>query len=271
MSMQAATLTPAASAIATLVRRRLELTMRTPRELIVPLTTPILFALVIAPALREALNTNAAYESFVALGTVGLLIPINAMFSGVSAIVDRESGAQRELLAAPIPRPLLLVANLVVALMITALQVGTLLVAALLRGIEFDATASGVLWFAAAALLLGTAMYAVAETLVSRIPTQEEYIGVLPAVAIAPWFLAGSLFPIAALPEALTWFTKLLPLTHSLAVMRFGLLGDDAGLQQIWDMSDATAMAALSVGVVGAFGVAFAALAVASFRRAAIR
>lgn len=259
------------SAVATLVRRRVELTIRTPRELIVPLTTPVLFALIIAPALREALNTNAAYESFVALGTVGLLIPINAMFSGVSAIVDRESGAQRELLAAPIARPLLLLANLIVALMTTALQVGTLIVAALLRGIDFDAGGAGVLWFAAAALLLGIAMYAVAETLVSRIPTQEEYIGVLPAVAIAPWFLAGSLFPIAALPEALTWITKVLPLTHALAVMRYGLLDDDAGLHQIWDMGDAPAMAALSLGVVGAFGLAFAMLAVRSFRRAVIR
>jgi ABC-2 type transport system permease protein len=264
-------MTPATAAVATLVRRRLELTLRTPRELIVPLTTPILFALVIAPALREALNTDAAYESFVALGTVGLLIPINAMFSGVSAIVDRENGAQRELLAAPISRPLLLVANLVVALMTTTLQVGTLIVAALARGIDFGATGSGILWFAAAALLLGIAMYAVAETLVSRIPTQEEYIAALPAIAIAPWFLAGSLFPIAALPVGLTWIAKLLPLTHALAVMRYGLLGDERGLHQIWDMSDPTAMAALSVGVLAAVAAAFAALAVVSFRRAAIR
>ncbi len=259
------------AAVATLVRRRVELTVRTPRELIVPLTTPILFALVIAPALREALNTDAAYESFVALGTVGLLIPINAMFSGVSAIVDRESGAQRELLAAPIARPLLLVANLVVALLTTTLQVATLLVAALLRGIEFDASGSGILWFGAAAILLGVAMYAIAETLVSRMASQEEYIAALPAIAIAPWFLAGSLFPIAALPEALTWVAKLLPLTHALAVMRYGLLGDADGLHQIWDTSDATMMAALSVGVVGAFSVAFALLAVRAFRHAAIR
>ena len=44
------------------------------------------------------------YEAFVAIGTVGLLIPLNTMFAGIGVIVDRESGAQRELLAAPIPR-----------------------------------------------------------------------------------------------------------------------------------------------------------------------
>jgi ABC-2 type transport system permease protein len=263
--------TPALSAVATLVRRRLQLSVRTPRELLVPLLTPILFALIIAPALKEALHTGAHYEAYVALGTVGLLIPLNAMLAGIGVIVDRDSGAQRELLAAPIPRPLLVVANLLVALAIGALQLVTLIAAAALRGIDFDASATGVLWFAAAALLLGIAMYAIAETLASRLPRQEEYTARLPVIAIVPWFIAGSLFPIGALPAALTWLAKLLPLTHALAVMRYGLLGDDSGLQDIWGMADTTAMAALSVAVVAAFAAALATLAVRSFARAAIK
>src|SRR5262245_63372191 len=64
--------------LATLARRRFQLTVRTPRELFVPLLTPILFALVIAPALKEALHTSAAYESFIAVGTIGLLIPLRS-------------------------------------------------------------------------------------------------------------------------------------------------------------------------------------------------
>src|SRR5512144_334841 len=97
--------------LGTLARRRFQLTARTPRELVVPLLTPIMFALVIAPALKTALHTDASYESFVAIGTIGLLIPLNTMFAGIGVLVDRESGAQRELLAAPIPRPLLMLGN----------------------------------------------------------------------------------------------------------------------------------------------------------------
>ena len=55
--------------LATLARRRFALTARTPRELVVPLVTPVLFALVIAPALKQALHTSADYESYVAVGT----------------------------------------------------------------------------------------------------------------------------------------------------------------------------------------------------------
>src|SRR6476620_7572080 len=118
--------------LATLAQRRFQLTARTPRELFVPLLTPIMFALVIAPALKTALHTNANYESFVAIGTVGLLIPLNTMFSGLSVIVDR---------------------NLLVALAITALQVGVLIAVAVARGIHFHATAGGVLWFLGAGVL----------------------------------------------------------------------------------------------------------------------
>src|SRR5215467_4855993 len=133
--------------LTTLAGRRFQLTARTPRELVVPLLTPIMFALVIAPALKTALHTDSSYESFVAIGTIGLLIPLNTMFSGLSVIVDRVSGAQRELLAAPVPRGMLVVGNLLVALAITALPVGVLIAAALARGIRFDPTATGIVWF----------------------------------------------------------------------------------------------------------------------------
>src|SRR5262245_41129832 len=194
-----------AQSLRTLAGRRFALTARTPRELLVPLLTPVLFALVIAPALKTALHTSASYEAYVAIGTVGLLVPLNAFFLGLGVIVDRESGAQRELLAAPVPRGLLVLGNLVVALAITALQIGTLIAFALARRIHFDAHGSRVLWFAAAAALLTVAMYGAAETLAARIPRQEEYIARIPAIAIAPWFLAGSLFPITAMPVGLTW------------------------------------------------------------------
>src|SRR5712691_3911614 len=261
----------AASALATLARRRFQLTTRTPRELLVPLITPILFALVIAPALKNALHTGTAYESFVATGTIGLLIPLNTMFSGLSVIVDREVGAQRELLAAPIPRALLVLGNLAVALAVTAFQVLALIGFAVARGIHFHTDATGILWFAVAATLFTVGMYGVAETLASRVPKAEEFIARVPAIAIVPWFLAGSLFPIKALPGFLEWFAKFLPLTHGLALVRYGLLGDSSGLHNIWQMSNTTTMAALSLAVVVAFAVALTAISIRVFTRTALR
>ena len=263
-----------AGPFATLTRRRFALSARTPREIVVPLLTPILFSVVIAPALAKVTGAihGIDYMSFVAIGTVGLLVPINCMFAGIGVIVDRESGARRDLLAAPIPRSLIVFGNLAVALAVSALQVVALVGAALLRGAQFDARPTGIALFAAAAVLLAVAMYGAAETLANRIAKQEEYVGAVPAIAIVPWFFAGSLFPISALPAWLAAFAKALPLTHALAVMRYGLLdGRATGLHDIWGMSNPTAMAALSLAVVAAYAALLLSLSVRVFTRAAVR
>lgn len=258
-----------AGPLPTLAGRRFALSVRTPRELVVPLLTPVLFALVIAPALKSALHTSSFYEAFVATGTIGLLIPLNTMFAGIGVIVDGETGARRELLAAPVPRWLLVAGNLVVAFAITAVQIVTLIAVARLRGIHFDPSWSGVLWFGAGASLFTVGMYGAAETLAARVPRSEEYIARVPAIAIVPWFLAGSLFPITALPVFLTWVARFLPLTHCLALVRYGLLGDATGLHDIWQIGNTAAMAALSLGVVGLFGAALTAVSIRVFTRSA--
>jgi ABC-2 type transport system permease protein len=262
-------------ALLTLARRRAALTAHNPRQIAIPLMTPLLFATVIAPALKTALgglHTKIDYTAFVSVGTVGLLVPLAAAFAGLSVIVDRHSGAQRELLAAPIPRALLVLGNLLVVLGLAAFQVVVLIGVAALRGATFHVTATGILWFAGASVLFAVLMYGLAEILASKMPSQEEYIGLTPVVAIVPWFFAGALFPIGALPGALTAFAKVLPLTHALALMRYGLVDPrGTGLHDIWGMHSTTAEAFLSLAVVVVFAAGLIALAVRTFTRAAVR
>jgi len=259
----------------TLASRRAALTAHNPRQIAVPMLTPILFALVIAPALKAALgglHSDIDYTAFVAVGTVGLLVPLATTFAGLSVIVDRDSGAQRELLAAPVPRPLLVLGNLLVVVALCTLQMVVVIAAAALRGADFRISGSGLAWFAAAALLFVVLMYGVAETLAARIPQQEEYIGATPVIAILPWFFAGALFPIGALPGALTTFAKFLPLTHAMALMRYGFVDPSgSGLHDIWGMSSTTTEAWLSLAVVFAFAAVSATVAVRAFTRSAVR
>jgi ABC-2 type transport system permease protein len=263
------------AAVSTLALRRLAISARTPRELLVPLLAPLLFALVVVPALADTFGTPVAgvdYMSFVAVATICLLVPLSCMQSGLGVVVDRLGGGLRDLLAAPVPRPLIVAGNLVVAVGLSALQVAVLLGASALRGAEFQLEATGVMWFVAATLGFAIAMYGAAEVLANRLRTQEEYIGALPAVAIVPFFFAGSFFPISALPAGLTVIGKLLPITHVLALVRYGLVDrDGSGLHDIWGMSNTTAMAALSLGVVALFALALTVAAMRTFRRTAVR
>ena len=265
---------PMFSAFATLARRRFALSAHTPREILVPLLTPILFADVIAPALARSMHSTAGinYLSYVAVGTIGLLVPLSCVLGGIGMIVDRESGAQRDLLAAPVPRSLMVLGNLLVAVAVSAFQVIALIGAAVLRGASFDAAASGIAWAVAATVGLAVAMHSVAEILAARIPKQEEYVGAAPAIALVPWFFAGSFFRITSMPIGLTWIARALPVTHALALLRYGLVDRRGqGLSDIWGMHNAAVMATLSLAVVAVFAFAMLALSVRIFTRTAVQ
>jgi ABC-2 type transport system permease protein len=267
--------TPAGRALRTLAARRAALTAHNPRQIAVPLAGPALLALVVAPALKVAtggLSSHIDYTSFVGVGAVGLVVPLSCIFAGLSVIVDRHSGAQRELLAAPVPRAFLVLGNLIVAIALSALQVAVLIGLSAIRGGDFHITGSGVAWFAGAALLFIVFMYSLAETLASKVAKQEDYVGAVPAVAVLPFFLAGALFPIGAMPGALTAIAKVLPLTHALALMRYGFVDPKGqGLHDIWGSGSTTLHAWLSLGVVALFAAALVAVSIRAFTRAAVR
>lgn len=258
--------------LGTLTKRRLALTVRSPRSLVLPLVAPSLFALVIASALAHTIHAGSGrtgYMTFVALSTAGLLIPMNCLFSGLGVIVDRQQGAMRELLVAPIRRSSIVFGNLLVALALTVFQVAVLIGLSAARGASYT-TGLRTLWFVAAAVVFVVLMYGLAEILTVRLPSPVEYIGAVPALAIVPYFFAGSLFPITALPNCLAAVAKVLPLTHALALFRYGLTGPSGvtALHNIWGLHDAATMAVLSMGVLVGYALVFVFGAVRLFTKA---
>ena len=264
-----------ASALLTLARRRALLTSRTPRQIAVPLIGPAMLALILAPALKKAtggLHSHIDYTSFVGVGAIGLVIPLSCVFAALSVIVDRHAGAQRELLAAPIPRAYLVLGNMLVALVLAALQAIVVVGLSALRGGIFHVSASGVAWFLGAALLFTVFMYALAETVGSRVSKEEDFVGATPVLAILPFFFAGALFPIGVMPSVLTAIAKAMPLTHALALMRYGVVDPSGrGLHEIWGISNVTVEAWLSLAVVALFAAVLLVVSVRVFTRSTVR
>jgi ABC-type polysaccharide/polyol phosphate export permease len=261
-------------ALGTLTGRRLALSLRNPRAILLPLATPVLIALVIAPALGKAVGdiNGVVYMTYVAIGTAALVVPLSCMQAGLGVIVDRKSGAQPDLLAAPVPRPLLVLANMGAALVASGLQLAALMVFSALRGATFDVSAAGLAWFIGAAFALAIAMYAIAEALANRIGEEEEFVNAIPTLGIAPWFFAGALFPISFMPAWLAEIAKVLPATQAVALMRYGLVDPRAAdLRAIWGMSSPEVMASLSLVVLVVYALAFTFLAIRVFTREAVR
>ena len=259
---------------AALAGRRVMLSAHTPREVLAPLVTPLLFALVIAPALAKMIPQagpgGADYSTFVIVGTVGLLIPLTCTFAGIGVIVDRASGARRELLAAPISRSLIVLGNMAVAIAVSLLQVAVLIVAGGCAAAISTPQRAGPAGSSARSSCSPCSCTRWPRSWPTGFPPRRNTSG------SPPWWRScpgscGFAFPITALPGWLASVARILPTTHTLALLRFGVLGrGGAGLHDIWGMSNTTADAALSLLVLAGWAVLTTAAAVRVFKRSAV-
>ena len=166
------------------------------------------------------------------------------MFAGLGVIVDRESGAQRELLAAPIPRPLLVLGNLVVALAIDRAPGRRAdRVSRWRAGSTSTSPAAGSRSGSSPSrvALRGRHVRRRRDARRPRPARRRSTSAACPRSRSCPWFLAGSLFPISALPPGSAWVAKA-PAAHPRAGARCATACSTtaAACTNIWGMSDPT-------------------------------
>jgi len=175
----------------TLYGRRLSVATKTLSGIAGTMAPPVLWVLLIAPALDDALggfNLEIDYYTYVAVAQVALIVPFTSMFSGINVIVDKEFGILREFLVAPVFRASIPLANALAVLTIASVQVALIIGLGTARGAEFDTSPTGVVWFGAAVALLSLTTYAVAEVLALAVGRQEAFGPLIPAVGrLSAW------------------------------------------------------------------------------------
>jgi ABC-2 type transport system permease protein len=253
-----------------LYRRRLAVALNNPVAIIGQLLLPILWVLVVGPALGRAFGgfSHFDYFTYIAIGQIVFIIPFSAMFAGLVVIQDRDFGILRELLVAPIRRSMIPVANVATVLTVAMAQLALIIVLSLIRGAHLHVGAGRLALGLLAAALLSIATYGLAELLAYRI-TQPQIFGTLiPAIGATQYLQCGAIYPLATLPSGVRQFAYTLPWTHAVAVLRYGLIGGPAsGLRAIWHLHSNFEMAILSIGVLTAFAALTVGLALRTFER----
>jgi ABC-2 type transport system permease protein len=256
-----------------LYRRRLAVALNNPIAITGQLLLPVLWVLVVGPALARAFGgfSHVDYFTYIAIGQIVFIIPFSAMFAGLIVIQDRNFGILRELLVAPIRRRTIPLANVAAVLTVAMGQLLLIVTLSLIRGAHLDVAPGRLALGLLAAALLSVATYGLAELLAYRI-TQPQIFGTLiPAIGATPYALCGAIYPLATLPAGVKQFAYLLPWTHAVAVLRYGLMGESAsGLHAIWHLHSNVAMALLSLGTLTAFAALTLGLALRAFERATL-
>ena len=117
----------AAAGFLPLYQRRVAIAVKTPVALVGQALMPILWVLVVGPALARAgagsTDPDVDYYSYVAIGQIVFILPFSAMFAGLTVLNDRNVGVLRELLVAPIRRATIPLASIAAVLTIAAGQI----------------------------------------------------------------------------------------------------------------------------------------------------
>lgn len=227
-----------------LVIRDLKRWYRTPAQIVLVFTTPLMWLLLFGQAfnlgrlaqssgggidLRYVFGGASDYFSFMAVGQTAFIVLFASFFSGVSLVWDRKFGFLSKLQVSPIPRaaiPLSRVASTVVKSLLQATVVIVLAFAFTfipgLNGLKFsvDFTVLDVLGIAGFLLLLGISLAALFVALGLIVTNEETLFGLINLLNFPLMFTSSALIPVALMPSWLETIARYNPITFVVDGMR---------------------------------------------------
>lgn len=228
-----------------LVVRDLKRWYRTPAQIILVFTTPLMWLLLFGQAfnlgrlamvpgeasadLRHVFGGATDYFSFMAVGQTAFIMLFASFFSGVSLVWDRKFGFLSKLQVAPIPRAAIPISRVVSTVVKSMLQASVVLILASvfvfipgLSGLRFSPEFGilDILGIAGFLLLLGLSLSAlfVALGLITR--NEETLFGLINLLNFPLMFTSSALIPVALMPNWLATVARYNPLTFVVDGMR---------------------------------------------------
>ncbi len=163
-----------------------------------------------------------SYHKYLLPGIIGMVILFSSLLSALGSISDREFGAMRMLLIAPVPRGLIVLGKTISSTLLGVTFAVVLSPLVLLFNV--DVGFLSYLGFVGAAVLTGLALSSLGMLVASRIRQLENFAVVMNFVIFPMFFLSGALYPAAKLPGYLQPLVRINPLTYGVDLMRRTLL-----------------------------------------------
>ncbi len=218
-----------------IVRREVGRFLRQPARLGAALVRPLLWLLVFAAgfhnvfgvAILPPYDTYIDYRLYVVPGLLGMVALFNGMQSSLALVHDRETGAMRLLLTAPLPRSWLLLSKLLAAAALSLLQMGVF--AALAWVLDLGLSAWQIVAALPVMLLVALMLAALGLWLSVYVRQLENFAGAMNFVIFPMFFISSALYPLWKLRESgAVWLERLAqlnPFTHAVEALRFALHG----------------------------------------------
>ncbi len=194
-----------------------------PIELLTRAIQPLLWLLIFGQVMNRlhAIPTGGvSYEDFLAPGILAQSVVFIAIFYGLSAIWERDSGVLAKYLVSPAPRWALVVGKALGSGVRSLSQAVVIFVLAVLLGVHLrfePAAIVGLLVFT----LLGSAVFATFSLVIAcLVKTRERFMGVGQLLTMPLFFASNAIYPVALMPSWLAAIARLNPLTYLVDALR---------------------------------------------------
>jgi len=167
------------------------------------------------------------YFNFFAIGMLNAFALFTSMWSGMSLVFDRRLGYLERMLAAPVPRASIYLAKVLASVAKGLLQFTVMLILAFILGLSLKPGISPLdilaVYIVMVSLML--ALSAIFTATAVKITSHDVVISISNLVNLPLIFTSNAIFPIEQMPDWLKSVATVNPLTHSISLTRYLLLG----------------------------------------------
>ncbi len=189
---------------------------------------PIIFMVVFSEGLKRqigALTVGVDFVKFMYPGIIAMSVFINAIFSGLSVVWDREIGFLKEVLVSPLNRSGVVLGKALGASVIALFQAFVMLALAPLFDVPLSLRI--VLELIPIVIVLAFSLAGFGLLIGSRMRSQQGFQVLVQMVVFPLTFLAGVFFPVNNVPRWMEIVSKLNPLTYGVDAIRGIFLADE--------------------------------------------
>jgi ABC-2 type transport system permease protein len=215
-------------------------------QIIASLGQPLLYLLVLGFGLGPVYQKagGGSYLQFMAPGIVGMAVLFTSVFSGIALLWDRQFGFLKETLVAPVARINVMIGRTLGGATVAMLQGTLIMVVCLIAGFRPVSLIEIPLGFAFMALI-AIVFAALGTSIGSSLQDMQGFQLIMNFLVLPIFFLSGALFPLNNLPKALSFVTKLDPLSYGVDGLRAALIG----ASHFGAIVDAAVLAVVAVGL----------------------
>lgn len=232
--------------------REVKIFTREKSRVFASILTPLMWLLLFGSGLGSAVAFEGInYRTFIFPGILSMAAIFSSIFFGTYIIWDKRIDFLKEVMVAPISRTAIFLGKALGGTTDVLIQVAILLGIGGFFGISysiFSVVMSLVFLF-----ILTIGLVSIGLTIGSMMESTEGFGFIVSLVILPLFFLSGALYPLDGLPDWLTVFTRIDPVTYAVD----GLRGIILGLNQFDILFDLSVLVVFTIAMIGVGTFAF--------------